>query len=132
MPMPKKFVILFLLTLCGCATSVPRALDDVRPGMDKDRVLETAGNPKRTFREAMQDKWIYTYFEKDQEWRRVVVFEEGKVLRVTRPVGKEDWVKDLERSSSMEEYEHKARALQKRAENFKSIDGSSEKADEKR
>lgn len=130
--MPLKIWIVLLLTLSGCASTVPRALDDVRPGMDKDRVLETAGNPKRTFREAMQDHWIYTYFEKDQEWRRIVIFEDGKVVKITRAVGKDDWVKDLERSTSMEEFEHKARAFQKRAQNFKSIDGSSDQADEKK
>jgi outer membrane protein assembly factor BamE (lipoprotein component of BamABCDE complex) len=117
------FGILFLL-LTGCAGSLPRALDGVKVGMDKDQVLETAGDPKRTYREAMQDHWIYVYFEHDREWRRDVVFEEGKVAKITRPLGKEEWVKDLEKTKSMEEYEQKAREHQKKSEKFKSIDGS--------
>lgn len=120
--MLKKICIPFLL-LAGCATNVPRALDAVRPGMDKDKVLESAGNPKRTFREASQDHWIYTYFQNDREWRRDITFEDGKVLRITRPLAKEDWVKELEKSNSMEEFEHKTHEHQKKAGQFKSIDG---------
>ena len=131
--MPKISWIPFLaLALAGCASSVPRALDDLRPGMDKDKVLNSAGNPKRTYRESAHDHWIYTYFANDKEWRREVVFEDGKVVKVTHPLAKEDWVKDLERSNSMEEYEHKARTLQQRANNFKSIDGQTEEGGEKK
>jgi hypothetical protein len=123
--MPKKLWLVFL-ALTGCATPIPKALDAVRPGMDKDKVLESAGNPKRTFREAMQDHWIYTYFSNDHEWRREIIFEDGKVVRISRPTAREDWVKDLERSGSMEEYEVKARAHQKKADNFKAIDGQAD------
>ena len=85
-----------ILTLTGCSSlSVSKALEQVHPGMDKDRVLESAGNPARTFRENMQDHWIYTYFLKDHEWRREVIFEDGKVVKVTQATAKENWVKDL-------------------------------------
>ncbi|MGZ6480365.1 MAG: hypothetical protein ACXWQE_13735 [Bdellovibrionales bacterium] len=126
--MLKKFWPIFLV-LTGCATAtVGVALDKVRVGMDKDKVLESAGNPQRTFREAMQDHWIYTYFKEDHEWRRDVIFEEGKVVKITRPQAREDWVKELEKSGSMEEYEHKAREHQKKAGNFKAIDGQADDA----
>lgn len=125
--MPKLFWTA-VFALAGCASSVPKALEDLRPGMDKDRVLETAGNPNRTYREAMQDHWIYTYFHKDHEWHRVVVFEDGKVMKVSRPVARDDWEKELERATSMEEFEHKARAHQQRANNFKAIDGQADDA----
>jgi outer membrane protein assembly factor BamE (lipoprotein component of BamABCDE complex) len=123
----RLFLWLGFLALAGCSTlSVSKALDQVHPGIDKDRVLESAGNPQRTFRENMQDHWIYTYFLKDKEWRRDVIFEDGKVVKVTQPAAKENWVKDLERTDSMEEYETKAREHQKKAGQFKSIDGQPE------
>ena len=101
------------LILSGC-TSVQGALDEVRPGQDKDSVLHAAGNPARTFRENNQDHWIYVYYQKNQQWLRDVIFDDGKVIRVTRPnLTKEGWVKDLERAGSMEEYERRARLHQR-------------------
>jgi hypothetical protein len=108
---------ILIVALAGCATSVHRALDEVRPGADKDIVLGTAGNPTRTFRENGQDHWIYVYYQKDQPWLRDVIFEDGQVTRVTRPAAaKESWQKDLERAKSMEEFEHKAREHQRKSE----------------
>ena len=117
---------LILLLLTGCATSVPLALDEIRPGMDKDQVLEKAGNPARTFREAAQDHWIYSYFRGDEEWRRDIIFDSGKVIKVSRALSKNNWMSNLENSESMEEYEAQAREHEKRANNFKSIDGQAD------
>ena len=112
-----KILVFFgigLLFLGGCATPVPCALDRIKPGMDKDNVLEEAGNPTRTFREKNLDNWIYVYFQHDQQWLRDVIFSDGKVLSVTHPTAtKEAWVKELERAETMEEYERKAREHQK-------------------
>lgn len=106
----KISLLLFCITSC---TSVPQALEGLRPGADKDFVLSSAGNPTRTFRENGEDHWIYTYFAGDQQYLRDVVFEDGKVLRVTRPLAKEPWMKDLEKASTLEEYERKAREHQR-------------------
>ena len=119
----KYAVLLASLVLLSCASNPPHDLEQVHMGMDKDKVLEVAGNPKFTFRDNMQDHWVYTYFSKNQEWRREVVFDEGVVTRLTQPLGKNDWVKDLEKSANMEEYEKKARDHQKKAGQFKSADG---------
>ena len=106
----RKTICIFCLLLSGCAGSLPRAIEQIRTGMDKDQVLETAGNPQRTFRETSQDHWIYVYFNGEQQVLRDVTFEDGKVAQISRPiVGQEPWVKDLEKSKSMEEYEQKAR-----------------------
>ena len=115
---------LFVLLLTGCATPVHQAIEDVRAGMDKDQVLNLAGNPKRTFREKNQDHWVYIYFTEDQQYMRIIVFDDGKVIRITRPVAKQNWERDLEGASSMEEFEKKAKEHQKKgSRNFKSIDG---------
>ena len=103
-----------IFTLVGCAAAVPRALDNIRPGQDKDSVLQSAGNPERTFRENNQDHWVYLYFQSGQQWLRDVIFDDGKVLQVTRAnAAKETWVKDLEGTKSLEEFERKARDHQR-------------------
>ena len=121
----RKMIWIICLALVGCTTPMPRTLEHVTLGMDKDRVLENAGNPKRTFRENSQDHWIYIYFVDDKEWKREVVFEGGKAVRITDPLAKENWVKELEKASSMEEYEYKAREHQKKADDFKPVDEDS-------
>lgn len=87
------------LLLSACATmSVEESLDKLKVGMDKDEVLRSAGNPRRTFREKGQDNWIYVYFHGDTELNRIVVFEDGKVAKVNRPFKKTNWDKDIEAS----------------------------------
>lgn len=118
----RLMIITFMLSLISCASTVPKALDRLQVGMDKDDVLRLAGNPKRTFRSQGQDHWIYTYYIDDQEWRRDVVFESQRVIRVTRatPTAKEK--RGLEDAETMEEFESKARSRQK-ASDFQYIDG---------
>ncbi len=111
-----------LFAIVGC-TSVSQSLKQVRAGMDKGEVLLLLGNPKFTFRENSQDHWAYFYNSGNQELRRDVVFENSKVIRVTKPVTKEKWQKDIEGSNTIEEYETIAREHQKKSSNFKPIDG---------
>lgn len=106
--------------LTGCASTPSHPLKDVRVGMDKDQVLAAAGSPKRTFREHAQDNWIYSYFQNNQQLTQILTFDDGKVIRISAP--KSHWEKDLENSSSMEEFEKKAKEHGKKGK-FKSIDG---------
>ncbi|NJM09589.1 MAG: hypothetical protein HC883_01425 [Bdellovibrionaceae bacterium] len=102
-----------LLTACS-SLPVKTALDRVQPGMLKFEVLETAGNPKRTYREHGQDHWIYVFFENDRELSREVVFESGKVESVTRARAKANWANELDGVSSSNA-----------DDGFKNIDGGS-------
>lgn len=88
----------FLLLSACASVSVEDSLEKLKVGMDKDEVLRSAGNPKRTFREKGQDNWIYVYFRGDTEMNRIVRFEDGKVARVDRPFKKTNWDKDIEAS----------------------------------
>jgi hypothetical protein len=101
-----------LVALIACS-SVPlqQSLDRVQSGMDKSAVLDSAGNPKRTYRERGEDHWIYVYFEGDRELSREVVFEGGKVARVTKPRAKANWDKEIEGARSADD------------SGFKSVDG---------
>ena len=84
-----RFGILILVTfIVGCASTGANILEGIREGMDKDEVLRSAGNPRRTYRTSGQDHWIYTFYQGDQEFSRTVDFEEGKVTKIGRPVAK--------------------------------------------
>ena len=115
---------IILLSLTACASNLPRELEQVRTGMDKDEVLQSAGDPKHTFRLNSQDYWTYVFFRNDQEWRRDVIFESGKVVRISQPSAKQNWLRDLENTTTMDDFEQKAHAHQKASTHFKPIDGS--------
>ena len=90
-------ILIFAFGLVGCSSvPVQQSLERVQIGMDKGAVLESAGNPKRTYREHGEDHWIYVYFEGDRELSREVVFESGKVERITKPRAKANWDKEIE------------------------------------
>lgn len=104
----------FTLLLNACSSAPKHLVEDVKEGMDKDQVLDTAGNPARTFRTNGQDHWIYVFYQGSQEMARDVVFEENRVVSIGRPVGKENWTKTLE-------------SIKKdKGDGFKTIDGGSE------
>lgn len=106
--------------MLGC-TSLPKSLNQVRAGMDKGQVLNLVGNPKFTFRENSQDHWAYFFNSNGQELRRDIVFENGRVIRVTKPTAKEQWQKNLEGAGSMEEFESIVRQHQRTKEKFQDI-----------
>jgi hypothetical protein len=121
--MAKWVLICTVVLLTACASSTQKGDADVHVGMDKDRVLEVAGNPQHSLRQNGEDHWIFQYYKAGKEWRREVVFDEGKVIKVISPVERSNWEKELQNSGSMEEYEQKARAHQQKADQFHSIDG---------
>lgn len=128
----RLWVICATIALAGC-TTFSQTMDRIKPGMDKDEVLSRLGNPKRTFRENGLDNWIYMYFQDDLEYRRDVVFENGKVIRVTRGTlaRKSSFHLELENSNTPEEYEAAVRAQQKRSNGFKYIDGGPNESPQK-
>ena len=107
--------LVLILTLAGCVSAPARELENVRPGMDKDEVLEAAGNPKRTFRAAGQDHWVYVFYRAEQEFLQQTDFVDGKVLKVLAARPKLGLTRDLENAESMEEFEAKVREHQKSA-----------------
>jgi len=117
----KKLWSLSLIAAVAGCTSIPQSLKQVRAGMDKGEVLQLVGSPKFTFRENSQDHWAYFYHTNNQEFRRDVVFENGKVIRVTKPTTKEQWQKSLEGAESMEEFESITRQHQKSKAKFQDI-----------
>lgn len=126
----RLFLILTPFVLVACASGPQRELATIQPGMDKDQVLDKAGDPKRTFHTNGQDHWVYVYYENDHQFRQQVDFADGKVVRVGRPTDKArvpNSTDELESAETMEEFEQKARELQKKnhssSENFQNVDG---------
>lgn len=114
------FIIVTTLSAWGCASSRPD-LSRVRVGQDKDQVLQVVGDPKRTFRAGGQDHWIYVDYEGDAKITHSVDFADGRVVRVSRPSSTSNLERELENAATLEEFEAKARAHQKRS---KLIDAS--------
>lgn len=114
-----------LLTACA---SPPLSPDGVKPGMDKDQVLESAGNPKRTYRTNGQDFWVYVYYQGQEEIQKHVAFEDGRVVGIIRPTSKQALTRELESAGSVESYDKKTNAKPK-SEGFKAIDGGPEEVD---
>lgn len=82
--MNRAFFLIIIFVFLGCATvTVEEGLNRVRSGMDRDSVLDLAGNPRRTFRTDSRDHWIYTFFRNDKEFVRTVTFVNGRVTDVT-------------------------------------------------
>jgi outer membrane protein assembly factor BamE (lipoprotein component of BamABCDE complex) len=115
--------ILGFAFLISCASSPHESLQKVRVGMDKNAVLDIAGNPTRTERQDGQDIWYYAFYRESQEWLRAITFAGGKVVNVGKSHPKSSWTKDLENSASMEEYEQKVRERQNKSSNFKDVKG---------
>lgn len=107
-------VLLTTLFLAACVSSPARDLASVQPGMDKDEVLELAGNPTRTFRANKQDHWVYVFYRGEQEVQQQIDFADGRVLKIFDPLAKAALTRDLESAETMEEYEAKVRARQKK------------------
>lgn len=79
-----------LVALTGCATSQIQRLENVKVGMDKTEVLETAGNPKYTQRKNSADIWVYIYYVGEKKFERGLRFENSRLTEIlpeleTRP-----------------------------------------------
>ena len=107
----------------GCATPLPVALDRLKVGTEKANVLDTVGSPQRTNRENGVDQWIYVYYRNDKQWTRTVSIVDGKVAKISRPVSSDPRVKELQDADSLEDYEKKVRAQQKKGK-YKPIDSN--------
>ena len=115
-------LVWFFFTLGACASRSPRAdLDRVGEGMDKARVLEIAGNPKRTFHQQGQDHWIYVFFEGDRELAQQVDFRDGVVIKVNAATARANFAGRLENADSMEEFEKTVKEHGQKSSGFRDV-----------
>ena len=73
----------------ACQSPAINDFAKVKPGMEKDLVLEAAGSPKVERRSQGKDLWIYEYKSRRQlaTQKREVQFQDGKAVYVGAPVG---------------------------------------------
>jgi len=101
--------------LTSCASPRHQEIHGVREGMDKDDVLEQAGDPRRTFRAEGKDHWIYVFQKDNKLMLQQIDFEQGKVVRVGQPKANSDTSDDdLESADTLEEFERRAKARQRK------------------
>jgi len=112
------------LLLSACTSPRPKKFESLSLGQTKSDVIDLIGNPKISKREKGRDFWIFSYFEGEQEFRKSVEFEKGKVVKLspTRPFP--DPESEIEKAGSLQEFEEKGRLLKKNPdEGFKDVDG---------
>lgn len=103
--------LIALVLFSGCVTPLPKSLSRLEVGMDKSQVLEIAGNPKRTRRQSGRDQWDYVYYIQDEELKREVHFEQGKVVHIGPAVSVTKEVLSPEKARNMKELEERSQHL---------------------
>src|SRR4051812_47951968 len=69
-------VAAFLITLAGCASSPEKRFNDIRPGMDEERVSKTMGEGPTRFEDIANTQYSSWYWGDD----RCVLFKDRKVV----------------------------------------------------
>jgi outer membrane protein assembly factor BamE len=67
--------LLFCLT--GCQTNMKKAFEEIKPGMDKDQVLDTLGGPQAVTRFHGKDRWFITFYHEGIRYEREIHFSNG-------------------------------------------------------
>ena len=100
--------LLFLTSsVFGCSTAMHKAVNDVKPGMDKSDVLELLGNPKYTKRSNSTDIWKYKFYKNDTLMSKKIYFHSGSVIKVGRTIVRPDLLNHaMNASKSLDEYDY--------------------------
>lgn len=78
---------ILLIPLCsfllwGCQTLPADDFERLKPGMDKNEVLEIMGNPQRSERWHGMDRWTYIFFDTSKRQEKEVHFSQGKAVYI--------------------------------------------------
>ncbi len=75
-----QLILVFVLSLIGCASSLKESLDKIETGMDKSEVIDKAGSPNRSYRQNEHDIWLYRIHDDESSMLHEVTFNEGRVI----------------------------------------------------
>jgi hypothetical protein len=89
--------------------------------MDKARVLDAAGSPKRTYHQRGLDHWVYIFFEGERELYQQIDFRDGVVAKVNPVTGKANFEGRLENAENMEDFEKTVKEHQQKSSGFKDV-----------
>lgn len=76
------FLAVTALLTTACQTSALNDFQKVKPGMEKQDVLELMGNPSRTERFHGKDRWTYVFYDSRIRFQKEVQFFEGNAIYV--------------------------------------------------
>lgn len=65
------------LSLSGCQTNMKKAFEEIKPGMDKDQVLEIIGGPRAVTRFHGKDRWFIMFYTDGVRYEREIHFHNG-------------------------------------------------------
>lgn len=82
--------------LTACQTSALKDFEKIKPGMEKQDVLEVMGNPSRTQRFHGKDRWTYIFYDSRIRFEKEVQFFEGNAVYVGNT-----WEPPVEQSAAM-------------------------------
>lgn len=71
-----------MLFLTACQTSMVKQFSEVKPGMEKDDVLQLMGSPNRTQRFHGKDRWTYIFYDQRIRFEKEIQFFEGSAVYV--------------------------------------------------
>lgn len=82
-----RWLLNLLLIFCayvvtGCQSSMVKQFSSIKPGMEKDDVLEIMGSPTRTQRFHGKDRWTYVFYDERIRFEKEVQFFEGNAVYI--------------------------------------------------
>lgn len=77
-----RFFAVAALLLTACQTNMVKQFEQVKPGMEKDDVLDLLGSPRQTQRFHGKDRWYYVFYEDRIRFEKEVHFFEGNAIYV--------------------------------------------------
>lgn len=75
-------IILLGLLTSACQTNMLKQFSAVKPGMEKDDVLDIMGSPSRTQRFHGKDRWTYVFYSDRIRFEKEIHFFENNAIYV--------------------------------------------------
>lgn len=75
-------LISLVMVLTACQTSMLRQFSQIKPGMEKDDVLDLMGSPTQAVRFHGKDRWMYVFYDDRIRFEKEVHFFEGNAVYV--------------------------------------------------
>lgn len=78
-------MILVSLLMSACQTSMLKQFSELKPGMEKDDVLNLMGSPNQTQRFHGKDRWKYVFYDQRIRFEKEIQFFEGSAVYIGDP-----------------------------------------------
>ncbi|WP_413559490.1 outer membrane protein assembly factor BamE [Bdellovibrio sp. HCB209] len=75
-------VVALALLTTACQTSMVKQFESLKPGMEKDDVLDRMGSPNQTQRVSGKDRWYYNFYDNRIRFNKEVQFVDGMAVYI--------------------------------------------------